>query len=300
MTGIKYRQHEVKFQYVGRHPLLLALFLLCFYFTNIYNTGFCNANEINSLLTIEKQGLENQPGFYVHNRYNGPVEVEFHLTRSVNIISSPALPARFVVPGLSKTKTFTLSPSQSEASFSYAYQYSFTFGSPKAVHQPPKPYNPPFPSGNRFRISRSFKAGVGSASSYNAFAVNILIAKGVPVCAARSGIVMDIVSEVFTKRTSAGNIKGQTELVRVLHDDGTMGIYAHLKSGSLKVNTGMEIKERQVIGEPGISASADMPYLYFAVQKNTGMSLESIPFEFEDSRTGKGIKPARGMVLRTD
>ncbi|QTA83377.1 Peptidase M23 domain-containing protein [Desulfonema limicola] len=267
---------------------------------NLSNVCFSRADEQKSMIEAEVLGTENQPEIYVYNRYYGPVEIEFILTRAVNIISSPVLPARFVIPQAGRIKTFTLRPSMPQASFSYAYEYRFTFGDPKAEHRPPKPYRPPFPNGNRFRISRSFQDNSGSDDNYNAFAVNILMSKGVPVCVSRKGVVMDIAMETFTKKTSAGIIKGQTYLVRLLHDDGTMGVYAHLKPGSVSVSTGMQLEEKQVIGEPGVSDDIDMPHLYFAVQKNSSMKLESIPFEFEDPQSAKGIPPFRGMVLRTD
>ena len=158
MTGIKLNLHGSEF-----HKLLffIKILTLLIIFVSVFIQGlfpgsdrFCRANEQNSMVIVEKQGNEKQPEFYVYNRYYGPVEVEFYLTRALNIVSSPLLPARFVIPQASKMKTFTLSPSQLNSSFSYSYKYSFVLGSPKAEHRPPKPYRPPFPNGNRFRISR--------------------------------------------------------------------------------------------------------------------------------------------------
>ena len=308
MTNIGAKQPGSKYQCLGFVLKILAFFLVfssesisLFFNSNIlYNIGICYADKQNSMVTLEKQGTESQPDIYVSNTYPVPVEVEVSLTKAHNIISSPVLPARFVIPKQSKIKIFTLRPSMTNESFSYAYQYSFTIGDPRAEHHPPKPYRPPFPNGNRFRISRSFQNNSSAGDAYNAFAVNILIPKKVPVCAARKGIVIDIETRTFTRRTRSGNIQTSTTRVRLLHDDGTMGVYAHLKTGSVIVSTGMKVEEKQVIGEPGISNNSDMSYLYFAVQKNSGMKLESIPFKFEDPNSNKGISPVKGMVLRTE
>ena len=66
--------------------------------------------------------------------------------------------------------------------------------------------------------------------------------------------------------------------VRVLHADGTMGVYAHLQPESVTLGPGQRVRVGQRIGASGNTGFSTGPHLHFALQRNRGMELESIPF----------------------
>jgi murein DD-endopeptidase MepM/ murein hydrolase activator NlpD len=71
---------------------------------------------------------------------------------------------------------------------------------------------------------------------------------------------------------------GRANYVRILHADGTMGLYAHLEEGGVLVQVGQHVRAGQEIGLSGNTGFTTGPHLHFAVQVNRGMRLESIPF----------------------
>jgi murein DD-endopeptidase MepM/ murein hydrolase activator NlpD len=88
----------------------------------------------------------------------------------------------------------------------------------------------------------------------------------------------------------------RSNLIRILHDDGTMAVYAHLQPNSLRVRAGVDISRGQWIASSGNTGFSNGPHLHFVVQLNAGMSLESMPFRFV-TPTGGTITPERRMMI---
>jgi len=260
--------------------------------------AFCMVQKVyaaQDLIRVRKQGSNDQAVFYVSTVYPAPVEVEFQFTKAVNILSDPPLPARFVIPPGQEVRTFALRPANPEESLSYAYKFVFTPGDPSAQHRPDQPYLPPFQKGQRFRIGSSFDPGAVQRDPYNAYAVSILMPPGTQICAARSGILAEIVGQSFRRQTAGGIMEERSEQIRILHEDGTMAVYSHLQSGSARFSPGSRISQGQVIAELGNFMISGASSLFFIIQKNEGMRLVSIPFQFAE--LGKGVTPVHGMVL---
>ena len=125
---------------------------------------------------------------------------------------------------------------------------------------------------------------------------------GTPVYAARSGIVLEAEDDFY----NGGSNKAYTSEannIRILHDDGSMAVYAHLELEKAQVHPGMEVEAGQLIGYSGNTGFSTGPHLHFAVQINKGMELVSVPFTFinpqgqaEEPRLNawlKGIAPSQ-------
>jgi len=110
----------------------------------------------------------------------------------------------------------------------------------------------------------------------------------------RSGHVMEI-----SRARLDGNKSSVPALqIRILHQDGTMGLYAHLTKGSLAVREGQRVQRGQLIAASGPSYKEKIkPHLHFALQRNVGMQLESIPFQLL-TYPGSAVTPKAGMTLR--
>ena len=61
--------------------------------------------------------------------------------------------------------------------------------------------------------------------------------------------------------------------VRILHDDGTMGVYLHLMRGSVAVREGQRVEAGMQIGRSGNTGNSTGPHLHFVVQRNVGLAL---------------------------
>ncbi|MFP4030184.1 MAG: M23 family metallopeptidase [Thermodesulfobacteriota bacterium] len=239
-------------------------------------------------ISLQKSGTERAPVFWASHGYPAPAEVEFRLIRGASeTISQPPMPVRVVVPANARVEAFRLRARQATGAWSYAYDYRFVLGDPQARHAPEGPYRPPVPPGRRFRL-----AGTGQGEEANA--VTILMDPGTPVIAARSGVVVDVRQRPFQRRIGQRAIQGETTSVRLLHSDGTFGVYAHLARDSAALEPGVRVERGRPIGR--IGRNFEPPALLFMVQRNAGMNLVSVPFQFEGP-DGGAVSPRRGMIV---
>ena len=128
-------------------------------------------------------------------------------------------------------------------------------------------YRLPF-DGNHVRVSQGFGGHYSHADAQNRHAVDFPLAEGTPILAARAGTVMQAVDDA----------PDDGSLLRVLHADGGMALYAHLRTGSLRVRPGQRVEAGQVLAASGNTGRSSGPHLHFAVQFNTGLMLASVPF----------------------
>jgi len=246
-------------------------------------------------LFLKRRDGKNSAIFTVHNNYQGPMTLTITLSEAVNVGRSVKFPFTVTVPPNSNKKIFKLWRGNKRKGWKYRYSYRFSPGSPKAKHSPEKPYRVPFKFGEKYYISQAF---FGKATHHvlgNNYAVDIVLPEGTPIVAARKGVVMDIANN-FSLGGKKEKYKSMANYVRIIHDDGTMAIYAHLQLASIQVPIGSRVKEGQMIAKSGTTGYSSGPHLHFVIQKNDGKQLISVPFDFEGIN-GKGFIPQRGQLL---
>ena len=248
-----------------------------------------------SRISIRNRGHRSEPLLYIVNEYRGPIEVEMRLTRHENISAQPSLPARFTVPAGREIKAAKLSPLNKNKRWGYQFGYRAVLGDPKAKHRPPGPYLPPFQHGQTFPITQGFHGKYSHHDPQSEYAVDIAMPEGTPIRAARSGVVMDVANDFYSGGDKDKFLR-RANIVRILHDDGTMAVYAHLKLETAQVSPGIRVKRGQLIAESGNTGYSSGPHLHFVIQKNVGMELVSVPFTFADFQ-GNEITPKQGMGL---
>jgi murein DD-endopeptidase MepM/ murein hydrolase activator NlpD len=128
-----------------------------------------------------------------------------------------------------------------------------------------------------FELGQGFHGGFSHGDTANRYAVDLIVPEGTPVLAARAGVVTSTVSG-YSEGGADPSLAGRANLVRVLHDDGSMALYAHLQEGGVLVKPGEAVGLGQQIGRAGSTGYSSGPHLHFAVQLNGGMRLVSIPF----------------------
>jgi murein DD-endopeptidase MepM/ murein hydrolase activator NlpD len=156
-------------------------------------------------------------------------------------------------------------------------------------------YYPPFPLGLQFPISQGFDNDVTHNEPSSQYAVDIVMPIGTPILAARAGRVMDMEDD-FHGAAQQKHFLARSNQIRVLHDDGSMAVYAHLQADSLRVREGVKISRGQWIASSGNTGFSNGPHLHFVIQINAGMTLESVPFRFV-TPTGGSMTPAHQMMI---
>ena len=178
---------------------------------------------------------------------------------------------------------------------SFGYRYAVLYGDPKAEHRPTEPYRAPFAVAQRFRITQAFPSRRTHTDVGSRYAIDISMPVGTQIYAARGGTVIEVAARFFEGNDDPKNA-ARANLVRILHPDGTMAIYAHLQWDSIRVRPGQIVKRGQYIANSGNTGFTTGPHLHFAVQKNSGLTMASLPVEFAGP-AGSRVTPQDGDLL---
>lgn len=202
----------------------------------------------------------------------------------------------WLVPADSSQELLAVEVGTQAASAVKRQRFMWLFGDPLAKHQPEEPYRAPFPAAVSYPISQAFPKTVTHTTPDSLHAVDIAMPVGSNVLAARSGIVVEVASTNFRSSLQPGQPGARANLVRIMHDDGTFAIYAHLNWNSIRVRPGERVARGQYIADSGNTGFSTGPHLHFVVVKNAGTRLESLPVRFA-AADGADVAPATGSVL---
>jgi len=242
------------------------------------------------IISLLQSGEEHHPKYYIRNDYAGPVEVEIDFTEKENVQATPDLPRLFVIePGISDT-LFEINAIDELQSWKLALKCRYIIGSPLANYSSTTNYLPPIAPNTTFQISQAFGGSFSHTDEQNKYAVDIAMPIGTPVHAARSGIVVEVEDDFYKGGTDKA-YSSEANNIRILHDDGSMAIYAHMELEKAQVYPGLEVFAGQLIGYSGNTGFTTGPHLHFAVQINQGMRLVSVPFAFINQQ-GLAEQPA--------
>lgn len=223
--------------------------------------------------------LEDKRGRYeawADNLMHGPVQVMLRFKRDHNVVGRPALPAEATVPARSSVMVATLTITDPIRGGDFELLLDGLPGSPSA-----KPidydYRLPFDYA-RVRVDQGPGGGFSHNDPQNRYAVDFALAEGTPIVAVREGVVMQVESDFEKAGLNREKYGGRANFIRILHDDGSMAVYAHLQLEGVQVRTGQRVRLGQRIGLSGNTGFSTAPHLHFVLQVNRGMRLESIPF----------------------
>ena len=211
---------------------------------------------------------------YADNPLPGPIEVLLR-SRQGGIDSDPSLPARATVPAIGSSLVARLHPPRGSIG---SMQLSLTVvpGHPGARPRDVE-YLLPLRQPDA-RIDQGFGGTFSHDDDENRYALDFAADVGTPVLAARAGIVMQAQSGSRSSGQQRSSFDRHANFVRILHDDGSMAMYAHLKPAGVLVRIGQVVEAGQQIGLSGNTGFTTGPHLHFALQVNRGMRLVSIPF----------------------
>ncbi|MBB1060071.1 peptidoglycan DD-metalloendopeptidase family protein [Marilutibacter spongiae] len=213
---------------------------------------------------------------WADNTLDGPIEVMLHFSQRDNIVGAPALPARATVPAHGSALVSVLSAATQGRGGSFELRMDSLPGDPNARPRDVE-YQMPLETA-ALDIEQGYGGSFSHADPENRHAIDFGAPIGTPVLAARAGRVMQVESGFDRAGLSQETYGGRANYIRILHDDGTMALYAHLKANGVHVRVGQQVEAGQRIGLSGNTGFTTGPHLHFVVQVNRGMRLESLPF----------------------
>ena len=119
---------------------------------------------------------------------------------------------------------------------------------------------------------------------------------GTDVLAARGGVVFDVAADNYSGGIDPAKNGSEANYVRILHEDGTFSLYAHLNWNTIRVKPGDRVRAGDYIADSGNTGFSTGPHLHFAVQRNIGMQIESLPVVFRGPNAA-AIVPTSGEQL---
>lgn len=252
-------------------------------------------------ITVEQQLEGGQLKLLAINECACAAEFLLQIANAGNV-SLPASAASAVAPGRSHvvlqphTRLALLTAPVDGTSVSgFKYAWRVVLGTPGATHLPQQPYRVPFALGSSYKVSQAYPLRITHTTPDSEYAVDLAVPDGTPIYAAREGMVINVRHDYFRGAPDMAMLD-QANVVEILHDDGTIGIYAHLHWESIRVQPGQSVRRGQYIADSGNTGLTTGPHLHFAVIRNAGQRAESVPVQFAGSG-GTAITPQTGMVL---
>ncbi|MGC1332711.1 peptidoglycan DD-metalloendopeptidase family protein [Pseudomonas sp.] len=211
--------------------------------------------------------------FSARNELYAPVEVELRLSSLGNVRAGTPAVVRRVLPARSTVALTTLVAQKPGQALRFTQKFRYSLGNPSMVAMG---YRYPLPwVGGPFRLTQGPNGTFSHFGPKSRWAMDIAMPVGTPIIAARGGTVVKVEND-----QGSGGSNPSGNFVRILHDDGTMGVYLHLMQGSVSVLEGQHVAVGTPLARSGNTGNSTGPHLHFVVQRNVGLGLESIPFQF--------------------
>jgi len=231
------------------------------------------------------------------NDFFAPVELRLEIV-TISGLTYPRddQPMTWVLPARSNTVLFELETQENGNERFLEYGFRYMPGDPGATHNSVQPYRAPFAMSSNHQITQAYPEAVTHTAPDSYFAVDVAMPIGTDIVAARGGVVFDVASKNFRGGLDPKIDGPSANVVRILHDDGTYAIYAHLNTNTIRVQPGDRVERGEYIADSGNTGFSSGPHLHFAVVRNVGLRMESVPVTFLGPNSDR-VVPASGNVL---
>lgn len=226
----------------------------------------------------------NKDCIVAHNRRELPVSVAIKITAEENLASDREFPFYYVVPPNSDICIARLFPLDKSKNHAFRTSSSWMAGDYAARHNPQGEYRVPWPTGESYTVSQAPDGPITTHfDPLSRNAIDFVMPEGTTVNAARSGIVVGTEAS-FKAGGNDRTLLDKANYVDVLHDDGTVASYAHLKENSLAVTIGQRVSAGEKLALSGSTGYSSGPHLHFSVwtleKRDKGFERVSLPVEF--------------------
>lgn len=199
--------------------------------------------------------------FYANNDEYCPVSTQLSFNMSnlkaatgkQSLFVIPAQAKKFLITSLNKINTKT-------CDFKFNYKFKSNYGDITSTsYDTLYEYDLPFTKGKSVVLDQGYN---GTYSHQNENSLDFNLPLGSEVCAARDGVVVEIVQN-NSKFCASKACIDFANYVTVYHSDGTFARYSHLQQNGVKVNVGDSIIQGQVIALSGNTGFTNGPHLHF-------------------------------------
>jgi murein DD-endopeptidase MepM/ murein hydrolase activator NlpD len=230
---------------------------------------------------FERQRADGTYVLMARNPFYGTVQIAFELLSTSNVAADVPKRGNRILDPRTDTELFPLNPVRRDVPLQLEYGFQYLHGRPGAKHAPEEPYRLPYALATDFAVSQAFPDTVTHTDAANRHAIDFVMPVGTGVNAARSGMVIEVASEYFESGVDLAADGPRANIVRILHADGTMALYAHLNWNSIRVVPGQRVARGEYLADSGNTGFSTGPHLHFVVQRNAGGIMESVPIEFQ-------------------
>jgi len=231
-------------------------------------------------VNLLQRSLENGVALIAQNTYFGPVQIAFRVRPIENVSPQTRRSGLAVVPARSEKELVVVGKSVDDVDLRFDSEFEFIPGEPGIEHRPDQPYRLPFALSTSVRVSQAYPLLKTHSDPASQYAIDFAMPVGTDVFAAREGVVIEVASEFFESGTNYEIDGPRANVVRVLHDDGTMALYVHLNWNSIRVVPGQQVRRGEYLADSGNTGFSTGPHLHFVVQRNEGGALVAVPLEF--------------------
>jgi len=233
---------------------------------------------------IEIFERERADGTYVlaaRNSFYGTVQIAFELLTTSSVTADVPQRGNRILEPRSDTELFPLIGVYPNEPVQIEYGFQYLHGHPGAKHVPEEPYRLPYALATEFIVSQAYPDVVTHSDGANRYAIDFVMPVGTGIYAARSGIVIEVASDHYESGVDLAADGPRANIVRILHADGTMALYAHLNWNSIRVAPGQRVARGEYLADSGNTGFSTGPHLHFVVQRNAGGIMESVPIVFQ-------------------
>ncbi len=232
-------------------------------------------NPVGALVKLRLEASGTGYRAYADNSMHGPVQVALRFKQQHNVSARPTLPTTILVPARSSVLVATLAISDPMGGDSFELLLDALPGDPGSR---PRDHDYPLPFDHaQVRVGQGPGGSFSHSDLQNLHAIDFALPEGTPIVAVREGVVMQVEADFDRAGLSLEKYGGRANFIRIVHDDGSMALYAHLQPEGVQVRVGQRVRAGQRIGLSGNTGFSTAPHLHFVLQANRGMRLESIP-----------------------
>ncbi|NNF66487.1 MAG: M23 family metallopeptidase [Gammaproteobacteria bacterium] len=249
------------------------------------------------VIVTREKARDGSTAIFADNQYHGPVEFELEIVDAASVGRSPEEAVNHVVlPAAKKTQVLRVDSQQAGVSSNFRYKYKYMLGEPDIKHDSTYLYRVPYAVAQEFRVTQAYPTAITHNSPDSRHAVDFEMPVGTAIHAAREGTVVAIAFRSYSGGTTAEDAQ-KANIVRVVHDDGTIATYAHLRLDSVRVRPGDRVQRGEYLADSGNTGFSTGPHLHFAVSRNRGFDLESVPLHFLGA-SNKAAQARSGKILQ--
>jgi murein DD-endopeptidase MepM/ murein hydrolase activator NlpD len=241
---------------------------------------------------IARRDMPDGVTLFARNTYFAPVQILYRIAKPQNVAAETPREGLQMLPPRSETQLIEVRKSDAADPIAFDYEFKFLTGDPRAQHRPERPYRLPYAVTTSYEVSQAYPDAITHRDPSSNYAVDFVMPIGTNVLAARAGTVIEVASDFHESGDDAAIDGPRANVVRVLHDDGTMALYGHLNWHSIRVVPGQRVERGEYLADSGNTGFSTGPHLHFVVQRNRGGAIISLPVEF----AGVGDSP---IVVRT-